>query len=313
MGRPVGAHDGIKPVGGYPDLTAHDGNFLAGFLDGEACFAISRHPGPRYSCSCTVSARRDDRALLEELQMLTGLGRIRDKPARAGSKPQSVWTISRKADCQRLSEVLSKYPLRGRKGLDLDYWLPAVGLWCGEDPVKRTTNRDWTASAYLAERLSSGKRFSPRIGESLSSGTSEQKLAYLVGLFTAEGHLSIYEFKPDRFRVKAVMQMRGDDLPLLQELKSITGLGVVHHYLPGGVNPVAVWDINSYVDRQRFVEILDRHPPRGRKRVEYSHWRTAALEHQSRSPVLRLSRDELIEARTYPTGQMPPPKPISGN
>lgn len=299
MGRPVGSHDGIKPAGGYPDLTAHDGNFLAGFLDGEACFSIVRHPGPRYSCCCTVGARRDDRALLEDLRALTGLGRISDRPARAGSKPQSVWVINRKADCQRLSELLGTHQLRGRKGLDLDYWLPAVGIWCGQDPGKRSTNRDWTSTAYLAERLRSCRKFSPRIGESLSSGGQDEKLAYLAGLFTAEGHLSIHEFKADRFRVAAVVHMRGDDLPLLQELRSITGLGGIYHYRDRGSNPSAIWRINSYSDRRGLVATLDCYPPRGRKGVEYGHWREAALQPSARSQSLRLSRDELRLSRSY--------------
>lgn len=168
MARPRGSYDGITPVGGYPTLTRDDGHFLAGFLDGEACFVVNRAAGG-YACSCSVAARRDDRQLLEQLKCITGLGSVTDRRAQGNASPQSAWTIKRKADCFRLAELTRNFPLRGRKRREAELWSTAVGSWCAGDPSRRVKNRDWTVIALIEKQIKKHRKYVARIGRSESA------------------------------------------------------------------------------------------------------------------------------------------------
>lgn len=298
MARPVGSFDGIAPKGGYPVLSDADGHFLAGFVEGEGCFSIHRSAGG-YQCALHIAARRDDRELLEELCSITRLGRLTDRLPQRNSAPQSVWTISRKADCLRLVEITEAFPLRGRKMLQRHLWSAAVRFWCQGDATQRHTNRDWTPLAYLANRLRSSRRYSRRLGWQIEPGLPLNKHRYLAGLLTAEGHLSLHEISGGRIRAAMVIRMRGDELPLLQEMRHLTDAGRIYHYQEPGANPVAVWSVNSHRDRTKVVALFDASPPRGRKGLEYEIWREAALESSARAPNLAALRQELAAVRSY--------------
>jgi hypothetical protein len=87
--RPIGSKDGRVPHGGYPDIGPEVGGFLAGFLEGEACFAIQRQTrGYGFRCTMEVGIRADDAELLRHLARATRLGTVTPVPAQRTSRPQ---------------------------------------------------------------------------------------------------------------------------------------------------------------------------------------------------------------------------------
>src|SRR3954452_4254461 len=95
-------------------LQAHDGHFLAGLIDAEGCFQLRAvNGGANWSCDLSLALRDDDAKLLVELHELTGLGTLKNVPARATSRPQVSWSIQRRPECQKLAGLLERFPLRG--------------------------------------------------------------------------------------------------------------------------------------------------------------------------------------------------------
>src|SRR3954467_5327840 len=93
-GRPHGSTDGLMPPGGFPAVSPELGPFLAGFIEGEGCFLISRQRRGPYGCAMRLSIRDDDHELLSDISDKTRLGRLRSMGARRTSPPQLLWTIS---------------------------------------------------------------------------------------------------------------------------------------------------------------------------------------------------------------------------
>ena len=141
-----------------------------------------------------LAVRDDDSELLELIRDRTNLGTLRQEPARGSSKPQTVWHVGSKADCMRLSDLLVRYPLRGRKGGDFALWLDAVRWWVGADPTQRRVNRDWEPVVYIKRRLEANHSFSPNPSPIRDSvrGMSPDWIALLSGLFTADGHFGVH-------------------------------------------------------------------------------------------------------------------------
>lgn len=161
MARPHGSTNGRQPLGGYPEVSRELAGFLAGFLEGEACFSISKQAGhDNHRCWMSLVARDDDRDLILELAQATALGKCTKRAPSHGSRSQAVWSVAAKSDCQRLVHILDVCPMRGRKSLDFAVWRAAVEWWIGADPTSREADRDWTPIAYLKERLHEVKRFS---------------------------------------------------------------------------------------------------------------------------------------------------------
>jgi hypothetical protein len=167
-------------------LAARDGHFLAGFIEAEGSFAVRpNNGGESWQCSMSLSLRDDDAELLADLARLTGLGVLSAVPARATSKPQFLWKITSQPECQRLSELIELYPLRGRKRAEAAVWSRAVRA-LREGPR--------TPELPLAHReLRSLRRYvDPERRDATIVELPESELApYLGGLFTGEGHLSI--------------------------------------------------------------------------------------------------------------------------
>lgn len=307
-GRPHGSTSGRVPRGGYPavsdDLTA----FLAGFLEGEATFSVTRQTKGQYRCAMTLGLRRDDEPLLNELAGATRLGTMRRIPARATSHPQSAWTVRAKSDCLRLSALLDAYPLRGRKSRDYAVWRAALRWWIAGDPTKTIPNRDWTPMAYLKERLHQGRQYTSGDDPIRDShtGLSADWPWFLSGFFTAEGYLGIYPHAPGVLKPVLVVRLRKDDRALLSELRERTATGRVYLSKPSGrQSPVAQWLVFSAEDLLKVVHIFDRYPPKGRKGREYEIWREAAIQYAHVRPA-RLICDRLYalrlalrETRTY--------------
>lgn len=287
------------------DLAA----FLAGFLEGEACFRIQKQARGPYGCVMGLCARDDDEPLLRDLMAATRLGTLRRRRARETSQPQVIWRVLAKADCQRLIELLDKYPLRGRKSHDYALWRAAANWWIGSDPRTRPSARDWTPMAYLQQRLSECKRYGA--SDPLSSTDSFPGLTgdwpgFLSGFLTAEGHFGINLSNPNCYRPRLSVNLRADDADLLRELCTRTTCGRVYRHQPKGRKPpVTAWVVFSRADLMRIVQILDGLPPRGRKRREYDVWRQAVLEYAKPGPRRPIHErlgelcSELAEASAY--------------
>lgn len=232
MARPRGSSTGRTPAGGYPDVGPEFGAFLAGFLEGEACFSIQRqHRNENHRCSVTVAVRDDDSALLNEIATATRIGTIRARGNQGTSRPQVSWTVQAKSDCLRLSEVLDEFPLRGKKSYDYAIWRAALMFWIGEDPTVYRKGRDWAALRYLKTRLEETRRFDPRRGpyEMTEGGPDKHGdwPGYLSGLLTADGTLVIVR-NGRRFSPGVQITLRADDEPLLREIERRTGAGRVY-------------------------------------------------------------------------------------
>jgi hypothetical protein len=168
-------------------VTADDGDFLAGFLEGEACFSVVRQSGrANHGCVMRVSVRDDDSSLIAELAQATRLGTIAGRPARASSRPQVMWSIGSKADCLRLIRILYRHPLRGKKGRDFALWAAAVRWWAGSDPTRRSVHRDWAPMVYIKQRLHENRSYDPDPPPLLDPrpGLTRDWLAFLSGLRT---------------------------------------------------------------------------------------------------------------------------------
>ena len=120
MGKSWDSHDDHEDSGfGY---------WLAGFIDGEGCFLVKGHSRGTYAPSFQIKVRRDDRAALVAAQRFVGAGQVADVDG-GESNPQARWVIQDRDGCQRLVDVLDKYPLRAKKRLDYLSWREAVCEW----------------------------------------------------------------------------------------------------------------------------------------------------------------------------------------
>jgi LAGLIDADG endonuclease len=309
--RPIGSRNGRRPPGGYPELDDDRCAFLAGFLEGEACFSVRANTrGSGFRCKVEVNARSDDRGLIDALHRTTRLGRVTAVNARRSSRPQVSWGITAKSDCLRLVELLDRAPLRGRKSADWAIWRTAALAWIGDDPRCRRAAGDWEDLAYLAERLKSVKSFGAvnPPGRTDALGLDPDWIPYLAGFLTAEGCFGIYSNYGDRLRPVMRVNTRADDRPLLDELVARTRVGRTYAYPRRNyeTSPVANWCVFSAADLRELVALLDGSPPLGKKGREYAIWRGAVealdLPRSDAQPRLQALRAELAAARAYPVG-----------
>jgi site-specific DNA-methyltransferase (adenine-specific) len=124
------------------------GYWLAGFVDGEACFRVHRHERGTHTCAFSVHIRRDDRAILEKMKRFVGHGSVCDVEEQGRSKPMARYAVQDKAGCDALVTIFRKYPLRGKKRLDFEAWAEAVEEWLDRPRGNRWQGRsDQTAAA----------------------------------------------------------------------------------------------------------------------------------------------------------------------
>ena len=101
-------------------------NWLAGFIDGEGCFYITRDSKRSvWRARFALTVRSDDRPVVEEAQRKTGVGTIHNYFAQSGSQV-TRWVVQSRPDCEELVRLLDKYPLRAKKRGDFLIWKRAV-------------------------------------------------------------------------------------------------------------------------------------------------------------------------------------------
>lgn len=115
----------------YPEIDPAFGHWLAGFIDGEGCFCISRrnyaasrHQG--FNLLFTISLRGDDAAVLAEIHERLGVGHRHTRPALGASKPAAEYRVVDKAGLLRIVDVFDRFPLRAKKAADFALWREAV-------------------------------------------------------------------------------------------------------------------------------------------------------------------------------------------
>ena len=102
------------------------GNWLAGFIDGEGCFYISRDNAratyrPRFS----MALRIDDRPILDECKSRTSIGTIHEYQGQSGQRV-ARWMVQSYADVAALIALLDRFPLRAKKKRDYEIWRKAA-------------------------------------------------------------------------------------------------------------------------------------------------------------------------------------------
>jgi hypothetical protein len=304
MGRPVGSKTGRIPEGGYPEVSDELGGFLAGFIEGEACFGIAgQSRGNSHHCSMTLCSRADDAPMMRELVAGTRLGTVQAVPARRTSRPQVRWCIVAKSDCLRLVEILDRHPLRGRKSRDFAIWRAGVRWWA-DDPAQRRANRDWAPLIYLKDQLHRSKRYDESAGDVVDQGSATgldpDWRPFLAGFATAEGSLVMNRNRRTRYVPQFRINLRADDLMLLAQLHRRTGTGRLFVYERAG-NPVSSWVVSSRDDLGVLVGLFDASRVQGRKAREYLIWGQAVNAYRagSRGTELRDLSGLLRRERTY--------------
>ena len=128
--RPGGEAEIGARVASAPGLSDAEAHTLAGLLDAESHLAIApNNGGATWRCECSVNLRDDDQDVLVSYRDKLGLGHLTSVAARNGSRPQVLWRVGSKLECQVLIDVLDAHPLRGRKGREYEIWREAVGTW----------------------------------------------------------------------------------------------------------------------------------------------------------------------------------------
>lgn len=143
----------------HRDMTSVDlhsdgfGHWLAGFIDGEGCFSVTRNAvrgHVTYRCDFQLHIREDDGPILRDICERTGLGRVYGPYDKAGvnAKPQLFWVVATKAGCAGLVRLLDEFPLRAKKARDYAIWRDAVSEWCSNGHCG-----DWEAMSALRDQL----------------------------------------------------------------------------------------------------------------------------------------------------------------
>lgn len=124
-----------------------NGDWLAGFIDGEGSFNISHHGGnyqPRFS----LKLRDDDSNILKDIQIFVGTGTLRaskcsptnSKYYSPNAKNQFRYDITG-SNNTKLVSILDQFPLKSKKLRDYKFWKEAVGIY-SESLFNRWTNSD---------------------------------------------------------------------------------------------------------------------------------------------------------------------------
>jgi hypothetical protein len=275
-------------------------SFIAGFLEGEASLSIRELNGGRsLSCAMALTQRDDEQDTLEWLVALTGIGTLRRLPARAGSKPQIVWSVRTQADCRELLAMIEPCGFHGRRAAELCLWREAVRVWseCGGSDRRLRLRA-------LKSDLAAARRFGGGAPSAAPFASRRQLLGYITGFVCAEGCFGLSGGRP-RFSI----HMRQDDEPLLRLLAGETGLGKVTTHRPAApLNPTATWTVAGRAQLVELRDLLWVGGLMGRKLREMDVWGVAVDELNRLVPdrvVLEGAAERMRELRVYrPSGRV---------
>lgn len=153
---------------GYPPLESLGddgfGYWLAGFLDGEACFqSLIAEPAGSVTATLSIKLRDDDARVLHEIVERTGCGRVtpvfrKNKRVR----PQVMWLVVTISDALYMAHVLQRFPCRAKKRADVQIWIDLVGLRCSRRIHQRG---GWGEAQVLSRQLREVKRYDLSIND----------------------------------------------------------------------------------------------------------------------------------------------------
>lgn len=126
------------------------GHYIAGFVDGEGCFTITKGKQGRYCPEFLIHLAAGDIEILEYIQHRLG-GHIRTTPAkRAGVSATVKLRVCKKSECLEIVSFFNKYPLRAKKRLDFELWSNAVRA--------HSAGAGWEEIAKIKEQLSAARK-----------------------------------------------------------------------------------------------------------------------------------------------------------
>ena len=150
MAKPWDAYEGHEDSG-----FAY---WLSGLIDGEGHFAIKQHTRGTHAPFFQLKMRADERGTLERIRRSLGVGTITDEPREPN--PMVKYVIGDKAGCQRLVDLLDKYPLRAKKQIDYWTWREAVCEWTSRPRGNRWHGQaDNTQMASLRGRIMENRAY----------------------------------------------------------------------------------------------------------------------------------------------------------
>ncbi len=267
---------------------------MAGLIAGDGHFAIQpNNSGATWQCLLAVRLRADDTPLLARLRRWSGVGTLASVPARATSRPQTVWTVQRQADCKRMVSILDRHPLLGKKLGDYQIWRYAIGAWTG-----RSNNRQ-SVIGECRDRLRAHRQSDNIVGPSPVSVTDQRLWAFLAGFVTAEAHFGATPEGHPFF----VINLRHDDGEILRLFRNRLDVGRLVKVPPYRTSRAALsWRIGRLHDLHLLTRVLDRYPPRGRVLRIYEAWRELVLLRERTSGRKKLLGARVKERRAYKPG-----------
>lgn len=135
---------------------------------------------------------------------------------------------------------------------------------------------------------------------------------YIAGLIDGEGCFCIRTHIRGTGRPVFTLELRDDDLPLLEWLVATTNIGTIYRRSrPGrGIRPQAEWCVFNNTDLAGLVRLLTRYPLRGKKRQDFAIWQqavsvamhtthAASIQNERIRWRLRMLKHELQAGRAY--------------
>lgn len=124
----------IVNLGDEPSGLRRDwGAFLAGYITAEGSLGIGRVARNRYAPRLTVRVRADDSPLLEQLALRARVGHTHTYAQSKGCDV-AVWTVTGATDLTRITGILERHELRGRKAREYLVWQKAVRIYASDAP-----------------------------------------------------------------------------------------------------------------------------------------------------------------------------------
>lgn len=151
--------------------------WLAGLIDGEGHFAIKKHSRGTHAPFFQLKMRADEEGTLRAIERRLRIGTINQEEH--DPNPLVKWTVQDKEGCQRLVDLLDKYPLRAKKRLDYGIWRDAVCEWTDRPRGNRWHGgTDNSRMAGLRERIMAVRKYT----EPAWSGHEYQDWSRLWGI-----------------------------------------------------------------------------------------------------------------------------------